>query len=320
MEEILKENTNKYTIFPIEYPILWKLYEEHVSSFWTAGDIDFKADDNDWETLSEPEKIFILNILAFFAGSDGIVLENLMGNFSNEVKISEARSFYSIQGAIETIHGEVYSKLIEAYGRSIEEKANLFNAIEKMPIVAKKTKWATEFMDSKTKSFAKRLVAFAVVEGIFFSGSFCAIYWLKSNNKMVKTLGTSNELIARDEALHCKFAVELYKCLRHRLKQNEIEEIIRPAVAIEIEFICDSIRCPMIGMNKNLMGQYIKFCADRLITQLGYKKIYNTKNPFAFMESIGLEGKTNFFEKRTTEYQLASMASGTKNYAPVDDF
>lgn len=320
MEEILKTNTDKYTIFPIKYANLWKLYEEHVASFWTAGDIDFKADDKDWESLDEPEKIFILNILAFFAGSDGIVLENLMGNFGKEVQISEARSFYSIQGAIETIHGEVYSRLIEAYARSEKEKNDLFKAIENMPIVAKKSNWATEFMDPETKNFAQRLVAFAVVEGIFFSGSFCAIYWLKSKNKMVQTLGTSNELIARDEALHTRFAIELYKLLRNKLTQDEIERIVRPAVAIEVEFICKSIRCPMIGMNETMMSQYIKFCADRLLLQLGYKKIYNTKNPFPFMDAVGLGGKTNFFEKRTTEYQLASAVSGKITYEVSTDF
>lgn len=319
-EDILKEDTSKYTIFPIKYEDLWNLYQEHLASFWTAGDIDFRADDKDWQDLEETEKLFILNILAFFAGSDGIVLENLMGNFGNEVQISEARSFYSIQGAIETVHGEVYSKLIEAYGRSEEEKRNLFNAIDRMPVVAKKSKWATEFMNPDTMSFAKRLVAFAVVEGIFFSGSFCAIFWLKSKNKMVKTLGTSNELIARDEALHTRFAIALYHHLRHKLTQNEIEQIIRPAVAIEIEFICKSIRCPMIGMNERLMTNYIKFVADRLITQLGYKKIYNTKNPFDFMENMGLQGKSNFFEKRVTEYQIASAVAGDKNYSMDDDF
>jgi ribonucleoside-diphosphate reductase beta chain len=189
-----------------------------------------------------------------------------------------------------------------------------------MPIVAKKSNWATEFMNPETKNFAQRLVAFAVVEGIFFSGSFCAIYWLKSKNKMVQTLGTSNELIARDEALHTRFAIELYKLLRNKLTQDEIERIVRPAVAIEVEFICRSIRCPMIGMNETMMSQYIKFCADRLLSQLGYKKIYNTKNPFPFMEAVGLGGKTNFFEKRTTEYQLASAVSGKITYEVTNDF
>lgn len=320
MEQILKENPNRYTIFPIKYPDLWELYERHVASFWTSGDIDFRADKNDWENLNSDEKYFILNILAFFAGSDGIVLENLMGNFGTEVQIAEARSFYSIQGAIETIHGEVYSKLIDSYGANETEKQDLFHAITNMPIVAKKSQWALEFMDGKTKTFAERLVAFAVVEGIFFSGSFCAIFWLKSQNKLVQTLGTSNELIARDEALHTEFAVALYGHLTHKLTQQQIENIIKPAVDIEIDFICNSIKCPMIGMNDKLMTNYIKFVADRLLSQLGYSKLYNEKNPFSFMENIGLEGKTNFFEKRVTEYQISGAVSGETNYNVDDDF
>lgn len=321
MEKILVENPNRYTVFPIEYPDLWELYQKHVASFWTSGDIDFAADRDDWAVLSETEKKFILNILAFFAGSDGLVLENLMGNFGTEVQVSEARCFYSIQGAIETIHGEVYSLLIEEFAESAEQKHQLFGAMTTMPCIVKKAEWAETFMNSGTRTFAERLVAFAVVEGIFFSGSFCAIFWFKSKNKLVKALGTSNELIARDEGLHTEFAVALYQHLQNKLTQTQIEEIIRPAVLLEKEFITDSIDCPMVGMNAGLMEEYIKFVADRLVVQLGYDRIYGvTECPFSFMENISLEGKTNFFEKRVTEYQLASAVMGSQEFVITDDF
>lgn len=308
MEPILEENPLRYTLFPIKYLDLWKLYQKHVASFWTSGDIDFEADNEDWRKLKKEEKDFILNVLAFFAGSDGIVLENIMENFATEVQVPEARAFYSIQGAIETIHSEVYSQLIETFGESREQKTNLFRAIETIPSVKKKAVWAEEHMNPKTKSFAQRLVAFAVVEGVFFSGSFCAIFWFKSKNMLVKTLGTSNELISRDEGLHCEFAVALYNHLVNKLTQQEIEEIVRPAVEIEGEFICDSLKCPLVGMNANLMKQYIKYVADRLILQLGYSSIYKVSNPFSFMDNISLDGKTNFFEKRVTEYTVAGAA------------
>lgn len=321
VEPILVDNDDRFTIFPIKYHDLWNLYQKHVASFWTSGDIDFAADNDDWLKLKPEEKKFILNILAFFAGSDGLVLENLMDNFSTEVQISEARSFYSIQGAIETIHGEVYSLLIEQYAENQEQKTQLFSAMHSMPCIAAKAKWAQTFMNPKTCSFAKRLVAFAVVEGVFFSGSFCAIFWFKSKSKMVKTLGTSNELIARDEGLHCEFAVALYQHLQNKLTQKEIEEIIKPAVELEETFICESIDCPMVGMNDKLMRQYIRYVADRIITQLGYDKIYNTQNPFSFMENISLDGKTNFFEKRVTEYQMAgSVLGSTSSFEINDDF
>ena len=304
METILTENPNRFTIFPLKYPDLWELYKKAESSFWTSGEIDFSADSNDWENLNEDEKHFLLNILAFFAGSDGIVLENLLTNFFTEVQIPEARSFYALQAAIENIHGEVYGLLIDTFSENDEIKNNLFNAIETIPCVKKKADWAIKWMNPSL-SFAHRLVAFAIVEGVFFSGSFCAIFWFKSRNKMVKTLGTSNELIARDESMHTEFAVALYHHLDNKLDNESIYSIIREAVEIEEEFIIDSIKCSMIGMNENLMRQYIRFVADRLLIQLGCPKIYNDENPFAFMETIGLDGKTNFFEKRVTEYQLA---------------
>ena len=304
METILTENPNRFTIFPLKYPDLWELYKKAESSFWTSGEIDFSADTNDWENLNEDEKHFLLNILAFFAGSDGIVLENLLTNFFTEVQIPEARSFYALQAAIENIHGEVYGLLIDTFSENDEIKNKLFNAIETIPCVKKKADWAIKWMNPSL-SFAHRLVAFAIVEGVFFSGSFCAIFWFKSRNKMVKTLGTSNELIARDESMHTEFAIALYHHLDNKLDNESIYGIIREAVEIEEEFIIDSIKCSMIGMNENLMRQYIRFVADRLLIQLGCPKIYNDENPFAFMETIGLDGKTNFFEKRVTEYQLA---------------
>ena len=308
MEPILQDNPNRYTIFPINYPDLWEVYQRHIASFWTSGDIDYEADNMDWEKLKEPEKKFILNVLAFFAGSDGIVLENIMGNFSQEVQVPEARAFYAIQAAIETIHSEVYSQLIETFGENSAQKKELFEAIQTLPCVARKAEWAMSWMDPKRSNFAQRLVSFAVVEGIFFSGSFCAIFWFKSRNLLVKTLGTSNELISRDEGLHCEFAVKLYAHIVNRLTQQEIEDIIRPAVDIEYSFICESLNCPLIGMNADLMKQYIEYVADRLTVQLGYTPIYGSKNPFNFMENISLDGKTNFFEKRVTEYQFASTA------------
>jgi ribonucleotide reductase beta subunit family protein with ferritin-like domain len=304
METILTENPNRFTIFPLKYPDLWELYKKAESSFWTSGEIDFSADTNDWQNLNEDEKHFLLNILAFFAGSDGIVLENLLSNFFTEVQIPEARSFYALQAAIENIHGEVYGLLIDTFSENDEIKNKLFNAIETIPCVKKKADWAIKWMNPSL-SFAHRLVAFAIVEGVFFSGSFCAIFWFKSRNKMVKTLGTSNELIARDESMHTEFAIALYHHLDNKLDNESIYGIIREAVEIEEEFIIDSIKCSMIGMNENLMRQYIRFVADRLLIQLGCPKIYNDENPFAFMETIGLDGKTNFFEKRVTEYQLA---------------
>ena len=310
MSELLKENKNRFCLFPIKHNNIWKHYKIHENAFWTAGEIDFAADKKDWDNLSKDEQYFIENILAFFAGSDGIVLENIVTNFCTEVQLPEARFFYTFQAMMENVHSEVYSLLIDTYIQDPKKKLHLFNAIETIPAVSKKANWALKWI-SNNKPFKYRLIAFAVVEGIFFSGSFCAIFWLKQRGIMTKALGKSNELIARDEGLHCDFAILLYNdYIDDKLTQEEIEEIFTEAVEIEEEFICESLPCRLIGMNSTLMKQYIKFVADRLITQLGYEKIYNCKNPFSFMDLTSLDGKTNFFEERVTEYTLASQSRG----------
>jgi ribonucleoside-diphosphate reductase subunit M2 len=306
-ETILKENTQRFVLFPIQYPELWKAYKRAEASFWTAEEIELTKDKQDWDLqMNDNERYFIKHILGFFAGSDGIVLENLMQNFSTEVQLPEARCFYSFQGAIENIHSEVYSQLIDKYVDDPIEKDTLFNAIENIPCIQKKAEWAMKWMDPKTASFYERVVAFATVEGIFFSGSFCAIYWLKKRGLM-PGLTFSNELISRDEGMHTDFAVLIYSMLKHRLDTEHIYEIIKEAVEIEKEFITQSIPCAMIGMNATLMSQYIEYVADRLIVQLGYPKLYKSENPFDFMQLISMEGKTNFFEKRVSEYSLASV-------------
>jgi len=304
-EILLREDPNRFTLFPIKWNDIWKAYETHKNAFWTAQEIDYSADLDDWGTLTYNEKYFIEHILAFFAGSDGIVLENLVSNFCREIQIPEVRCFYGFQAMIENIHGETYSLLIDTFVKDEKRKVELFNAIETIPCVARKAEWALKWVNN-INPFSERLVAFAAVEGIFFSGSFCAIFWLKDRGKMVKALGKSNELISRDEGLHTDFAVLLYSYIQQKLSQERIEEIIREAVEIEENFICESLPCRLIGMNSELMREYIQFVADRLITQLGYNKIYNSKNPFKFMEAISLDGKTNFFEQRVTEYQLAN--------------
>ena len=302
--ELLKENSQRFCLFPIEHGEIWKHYKRHQNAFWTAEEIDFIADKKDWLELKEDEQYFIKHILAFFAGSDGIVLENLVTNFCTEVQLPEARCFYAFQAMIENIHSEVYSLLIDTYIDDPIEKDTLFRAIDTLPAVAKKAKWALKWISSD--SFAERLVAFAVVEGIFFSGSFCSIFWLKQKGVMTKALGKSNELIARDEGMHCDFAILLYtKYVTYKLSQQRMEEIVGDAVGIEEEFICEALPCKLIGMNSDLMRQYIQFVADRLLTQLGYTKIYNCANPFSFMEVTSLDGKTNFFEERVTEYTIA---------------
>ena len=302
---LLQESNNRYTIFPINYNSIWNMYKKAQESFWTAEEIDFAADLNDWEILTDNEKYFIEHILAFFAGSDGIVLENLAGRFLKEITVPEARSFYSFQIYIENVHSEVYSLMIDTFIKDTAKKNNLFNAIDTIPCVQKKALWAKKWIESDS-SFATRLIAFAIVEGIFFSGSFCAIFWLKKRNLMVKALGTSNELISRDEGMHTDFAVLLYSYIEHKLSDNEFNQIIKEAVEIEKEFITKSIPCNLIGMNSTLMEQYIEYVADRLIQQLGYNKIYNSKNPFKFMENMSVTGKTNFFEKRVSEYRMTN--------------
>ena len=276
-----------------------------MASFWTAEELDLAHDHGDWQKMTENERHFVSHILAFFAASDGIVNENLAMNFSNELQIPEARCFYGFQIAMENIHSEMYSLLIDTYIKDREEKGKLFNALENFDCIKKKGDWAQKWINDKRSSFATRLIAFACVEGIFFSGAFCSIYWLKKRGLM-PGLTFSNELISRDEALHTEFAVLLYNKLVKKLPKAKVLEIIKEAVEIEKEFICDALPCRLIGMNADMMKQYIEFVADRLALQLGVGEIYKTSNPFEFMELISLEGKTNFFEKRVGEYALAT--------------
>jgi|TARA_B110000259_G_scaffold179579_1_gene219262 ribonucleotide reductase beta subunit family protein with ferritin-like domain len=281
------------------------MYKKQVDCFWRAEEIDLSKDLASWETLTDDEKYFIKMIIAFFAASDGIVLENLGIRFMSEVQLSEARAFYGFQIAMENIHSEVYSLLIDTYVKDETEKDSLFNAIENFPCIRKKADWAIKWINDKRSSFATRLIAFACVEGIFFSGAFCSIYWLKKRGKM-PGLTFSNELISRDEALHTEFAVLLYSKLAKKLPKKKVVEMIQEAVEIEKEFICEALPCRLISMNSKLMSQYIEFVADRLLVQLGYDKVYNATCPFDFMEQISVEGKTNFFEKRVGEYALAN--------------
>jgi ribonucleoside-diphosphate reductase beta chain len=306
IEPLLQENPNRFVLFPIEHHKIWEMYKKQMGLFWTAEEIDLGKDLVDWPKLKPEEQHFIKNILAFFAGSDGIVLENLGSRFMNEIQIPEAKCFYGFQIAMENIHSETYSLLIDTYVKEETEKHRLLNAIETIPSVEKKAKWALRWIEDKESNFATRLVAFAAVEGIFFSGSFCAIFWLKKRGLM-PGLTSSNELISRDEGLHTEFACLMYSMLNKKLSQETIYEIIKDAVEIEKEFIVDSIPCRLIGMNSDLMCQYIEFVADRLIVQLGYDKLYNSTNPFEFMEMISMEGKTNFFEKRVMEYSKAGV-------------
>lgn len=282
------------------------MYKKAEASFWTAEEIDLSSDHNDWIKLSNNEKHFVSHVLAFFAASDGIVNENLAMNFSNEVQSAEARCFYGFQIAIENIHSEVYSLLIDTYIKDVQEKARLLNAIETVPCVRKKAQWALRWCNRDYSSFAERLVAFAAVEGIFFSGSFCSIFWLKKRGLMAG-LSFSNELISRDEGMHCDFACLLYSKLVNRLPQERIFEIIDSAVSIECEFVSEALPVELIGMNSKLMSQYIKFCADRLLVALNYEKYYKVTNPFDWMDMISLQGKTNFFEKRVSEYAKSGV-------------
>ena len=309
VEDILQDD-NRFVMFPIKHESVWSMYKKALDSFWRAEEVDLSKDLKDWAKLSAEEQYFISMILAFFAASDGIVLENLGVRFMSEVQISEARAFYGFQIAMENIHSEMYSLLIDTYIKNKEEKGKLFNAIENFPCIKKKADWAMKWINDKRSSFATRLIAFACVEGIFFSGAFCSIFWLKKRGLM-PGLTFSNELISRDEALHTEFAVLLYSLLERQLKRDRVVEIIKEAVEIEKEFIVSALPCRLIGMNSELMGQYLEFVADRLVVQLGYKKIYGTANPFTFMEMISVEGKTNFFEKRVGEYALADK-SGKK--------
>lgn len=312
IEPILRENPTRFTLFPIMKPKLYQQYKNHLAVFWVTDEIILDKDRKDWAKLTDNERYFIKNVLAFFAGSDGIVQENLAARFMKEIQYPEARNFYSVQMMIEAVHSELYSLLIDTYIDDKEEKSSLFRAIQTIPCVKLKADWAQKWIESTEHNFATRLVAFAVVEGIFFSASFCAIYWLKERGLM-PGLTTSNELIARDEGLHVQFAVSLYEEIERKLPKDIIHDIIRDAVNIEKEFITESIPCSMIGMNSALMIQYIQYCADRLSTQLGYGKIYSVMNPFDFMERISLEGKDNFFEKRVTSYAKSGVGVDQKD-------
>lgn len=300
MDPILTPTLDRFTTFPIKYHTLWNLYKKAQASNWTAEEIDLSSDMNDWEKLGDDEKHFIKMVLAFFASSDGIVFENLQTNFSSEVQIAEARAFYSYQGYNENVHGETYSLLIDKYVSDQTEKDKLFSAIYTVPVISKKAEWAMKWFD-KSRSFADRLMAFACVEGIFFSGSFCAIFWLK-NRGIMPGLCFSNELISRDEGLHLEFAVELFRTLQSKTDTRTVHKIVREAVEIEKEFIIGALPCKLIGMDSEKMSQYIEYTADRMMKQFGYLTIYEAENPFDWMETISLEGKTNFFEKRVGEY------------------
>lgn len=321
MEPILKENKDRFVLFPIEHHDIWEFYKKAEASFWTAEEIDLSQDLKDWRNLTDGERHFITHVLAFFAASDGIVNENLAENMVAEVQYTEAKFFYGFQIAIENIHSETYSLLIDTYVKDPKEKDKLFHAIETMDCVKKKADWALRWIDEG--NFQERLIAFAAVEGIFFSGSFCSIFWMKKRGLM-PGLSFSNELISRDEGLHCDFACLLYNNhIVDKLSKDTVTDIIRDAVEIEKEFVTDALPVKLIGMNSDLMCQYIEFVADRLLAELNCDKIYNSTNPFDFMEMISLQGKTNFFEKRVAEYQKAGVMGGdsdSKSFSMDEDF
>ena len=319
IEPLLQEDDNRYVMFPIKDQDIWKMYKKQEDLFWRVEEIDLSKDYKDWATLNNDEKYFVSMILAFFAASDGIVLENLGMRFMSEVQLSEARAFYGLQIAMENIHSIMYSTLIETYIKDKSQKSKLFNALNEYQCIKKKGDWAIKWINDKRSSFATRLVGFACVEGIFFSGAFCAIFWLKKRGLM-PGLTLSNEFIARDEALHTEFAVLLHSKLEKPLKKQKIHEIIKEAVEIETEFINEALSCRLIGMNQLLMQQYIEFVADRLSVQLGGDKIYESLNPFDWMENISIEGKDNFFEKRVSEYSLATKIDNPEDAFEFGDF
>jgi ribonucleoside-diphosphate reductase subunit M2 len=304
-EPILRDSSDRYTLFPIQYDDMYQMYKRQVDSFWRPEEVDLSRDLNDWASLTDDERHFISMTLAFFAGSDGIVMENISLRFLNDVKVSEARSFYAFQSAMESIHSEMYSILIDTYIKDTDEKNKLFKAIDNFPCITTKAKWAQKWIGDDDASFASRLMAFACVEGIFFSSSFASIYWIKKRGLM-PGLTLSNEFISRDEALHTEFAILLYSKLQKRVPKERALEIIKEATEIEKSFITDSLPCRLIGMNAKLMTQYVEFVADRLAVQMGYNKIYNSSNPFDFMELISVETKTNFFERTNSEYALTN--------------
>lgn len=320
IEPILRENPQRFVLFPIKYPDLWQFYKKALASFWTADEVDLGRDMSHWEErLSPDERFFISHVLAFFAASDGIVNENLVARFSQEVQVAEARAFYGFQIMIENVHSEMYSLLIETYVRDPAERTNLFNAIDTIPCIRKKAEWALHWISDSKSTFAERLVAFAAVEGIFFSGSFAAIFWLKKRGLM-PGLTFSNELISRDEGLHCDFACLLYRHLSYPPSTETVQKIIREAVVIEQEFLTDALPVALIGMNCGFMCRYIEFVADRLLVALGLPRLWNAENPFDFMDLISLQGKTNFFEKRVGDYQRASVMMPEKGFSLDADF
>ena len=313
-EPLLADNPDRFVMFPLQDQSIWKMYKKMMDCFWRAEEIDFSKDMTHWETLTEKEQYFIKMILAFFAASDGIVIENLGMRFMTDVQLPEARAAYGFQLMMENIHSETYSLLIDTYIKEQEEKTKLFKALDNFPCIKKKADWAIKWINDKRSSFGTRLLAFACVEGIFFSGAFCSIYWLKKRGLM-PGLTFSNELIARDEGMHTDLAVLLFRKLIKKPNKKKVYDIVQEAVSIEKEFICSALPCKLIGMYAKLMSQYIEFVADRLVQQLGFDKIYKTENPFDFMEMISLEGKTNFFEKRVGDY---SLSSGDKSINAFD--
>ncbi|MBK9793070.1 MAG: ribonucleotide-diphosphate reductase subunit beta [Sphingobacteriales bacterium] len=319
-EKILQESDNRFVLFPIKHDKIWAMYKTALRSFWVTEEVDLSQDVIDWDKkLNDNERHFVKHVLGFFAASDGIVNENLVVNFMQDVTIPEVRCFYGFQVAIENVHAEMYSLLIDTFIKDSSEKDKMFNAMETLDCVKMKATWALKWIDS-APSFAHRLVAFAAVEGIFFSGSFCSIFWL-TDRGLMKGLGKSNEFISRDEGMHCDFACLLYSMLENKLSKEEIYQIICDAVECEKIFVKDSLPVSLIGMNEQLMCEYIEFCADRLILALGYPKVYNAQNPFPFMEKISTQGKTNFFEERPTEYGKAGMEAGEKTVeVDYDDF
>ncbi len=318
-ELLLKENKDRFVILPIKYPAIWEMYKKCEASFWTAEEIDLSDDQKHWDGMNDGERHFVSHVLAFFAASDGIVNENLAVNFMSEVQLPEARCFYGFQIMMENIHSETYALLIDTYIKDPAEKDRLFHAIDTVPCVGKKAEWALRWINNG--SFAERLIAFAAVEGIFFSGSFCSIFWLKKRGLM-PGLTFSNELISRDEGMHCEFACLLYKMLENKLSKEAATAIITDAVEIEKEFISDALPVSLIGMNAKLMSQYIEFVADRWLGELGYDKVYGASNPFDFMEMISLQGKTNFFEKRVGDYQKSGVLNSqeSKSFSLDEDF
>ncbi|KAH7419313.1 putative ribonucleoside-diphosphate reductase small chain [Cadophora sp. MPI-SDFR-AT-0126] len=311
-EPLLRENAQRFVLFPIKYHEIWQMYKKAEASFWTAEEIDLSKDLHDWNNrLNDDERYFVSHVLAFFAASDGIVNENLLERFSGEVQVPEARCFYGFQIMMENIHSETYSLLIDTYIKEQAQRTHLFNAIETIPCIKKKADWAVRWIQDKDSTFAQRLVAFAAVEGIFFSGSFASIFWLKKRGLMAG-LTFSNELISRDEGLHTDFACLLFSHLNHRPSKQAVQDVITEAVEIEQEFLTEALPCALLGMNSSLMKQYIEFVADRLLVALGNEKYYKSANPFDFMENISLAGKTNFFEKRVGDYQKAGVMAGTQ--------